>query len=367
MAVTSPSAVMSWSPTTFAGRYNSEGTWRLITDDPQDGFEVVEWIARQEWSDGKVGHLRHELPRRHPARPGRDESAPLDDDGAHRFRVKLRRQRDAARRGIRAAILELDLPDWRPNSKAALANPALQQALAESGRRIREHADSLPIRPGTTPLRVVPEYESWLVEAMRSGPESPFWHKKGMSVVDHIGDYADVPVLHITGWYDSWTRQVTMNYEALRKAKKSPQRLVIGPWTHGGQNANTAGEVEFTREAGIDLRAFHVRWYDRWLRGEQNGVDEDPPCSCTSWAPATTAVHPAAGCATAGSGGPSANGRSREPRRRPFTWQGKARLVASPLNQVRPAPPTPSTRDQPVPTVGRQHLIQPGAHDQRRL
>src|SRR6185312_13502808 len=37
------------------GRYASEGTWRLIVDDPQDGFEIVEWIARQEWSDGKVG------------------------------------------------------------------------------------------------------------------------------------------------------------------------------------------------------------------------------------------------------------------------------------------------------------------------
>ena len=58
---------------------------------------------------------------------------------------------------------------------------------------------------------------------MRSGPEAPFWHIKGMSVVDHVGDYADVPVLHITGWYDSWTRQVTMNYEALsrRRSRRS--------------------------------------------------------------------------------------------------------------------------------------------------
>ncbi|HZW31565.1 MAG TPA: CocE/NonD family hydrolase, partial [Isosphaeraceae bacterium] len=164
-----------------------------------------------------------------------------------------------------------------PNSKAALANPALRQALVENGRRIRQHADSLPVRPGTTPLRVVPEYEAWLVEAMRSGPESPFWHIKGMSVVDHIRDYADVPVLHITGWYDSWARQVTMNYVALAKTKKSPQRLVIGPWVHGGQTAHVAGEVEFSPEAGIDLLGFRLRWYDRWLRGETNGVDDDAP------------------------------------------------------------------------------------------
>ena len=98
-----------------------------------------------------------------------------------------------------------------------------------------------------------------------------------MSVVDHVNDYADVPVLHVTGWYDSWTRQVTMNYEALSKAKSSPQRLVIGPWVHGSQTANVAGEVEFTKEAAIDLLAFRLRWYDRWLKGEKNGVDEDAP------------------------------------------------------------------------------------------
>jgi uncharacterized protein len=259
------------------GRYKSGGAWRLIADDPQDGLEVVEWIAGQDWSDGKIGTFgtscrggtQHALAEMNP--PHLTTMVPIDSVS------------NCGVSGMRhGGAFELRFFNWifqtgAPNSKAALANPALQLALAESGRRVREHADSLPIRPGTTPLRVLPEYESWLVEAMRSGPESPFWHKKGMSVVDHIGDYADVPVLHITGWYDSWTRQVTMNYEALSKAKKSPQRLVIGPWTHGGQNANTAGEVEFTRDAGIDLRAFHVRWYDRWLRGEKNGLDDDPP------------------------------------------------------------------------------------------
>ncbi len=258
------------------GRYASEGTWRLIVDDPQDGLEVVEWIARQEWSDGKVGTFGTSY-------PGGTQHALAEMNPPHlTTMVPIDSVSNCAVSGMRhGGAFELRFMNWifqtgAPNSKAALANPALQQALAESGRRIREHADSLPIRPGTTPLRVSPEYESWLIEAMRSGPESPFWHKKGISVVDHVGDYADVPVLHMTGWYDSWTRQVTMNYEALSKAKKSPQRLVIGPWTHGGQNSNAAGEVEFTREAGIDLLAYRLRWYDRWLKGEKNGVDDDP-------------------------------------------------------------------------------------------
>ena len=259
------------------GRYASEGTWRLIVDDPQDGFEVVEWIARQDWSDGKVGTFGTSY-------PGGTQHALAEMNPPHlTTMIPIDAVSNCGVSGMRhGGAFELRFMNWifqtgAPNSKAALADPALQRALVESGRRIREHVDSLPVRPGTTPLKVVPEYESWLVEAMKSGPESPFWHIKGMSVVDHVSDYADVPVLHVTGWYDSWTRQVTMNYQALATAKKSPQRLVIGPWVHGGQNSNIAGEVEFTKEAGIDLLAFRLRWYDRWLRGEKNGVDDDAP------------------------------------------------------------------------------------------
>ncbi len=85
--------------------------------------------------------------------------------------------------------------------------------------------DNLPLIAGTTPLRVVPELESWIVEALRAGPEDPIWHVKGMSVVDHVDDYADVPALHLTGWYDSWTRQVAMNYEASRPPRNRPSGL----------------------------------------------------------------------------------------------------------------------------------------------
>ena len=39
------------------GRYGSEGTWRMIVDDPHDGFDVVQWIVKQPWSNGKVGTI----------------------------------------------------------------------------------------------------------------------------------------------------------------------------------------------------------------------------------------------------------------------------------------------------------------------
>jgi putative CocE/NonD family hydrolase len=259
------------------GRYGSEGTWRMIADDPQDGYEVVEWIAKQPWSNGKVGTFGTSY-------PGGTQHALAEMKPPHlTTMIPIDAVSNCAVSGMRhGGAFELRFMNWifqigAPNARAALADPELQRALVESGRRIRQYVDSLPIRPGTTPLKVVPEYEAWLVEALRSGPESPFWHIKGMSVIDHVNDYADVPVLHVTGWYDSWTRQVTMNYEALAKAKTSRQRLVIGPWVHGGQTANTAGEVEFTKEAAIDLLAFRLRWYDRFMRDMKNGVDDEAP------------------------------------------------------------------------------------------
>ena len=259
------------------GRYASEGGWRGLVDDPRDGFEVVEWVASQPWSNGTVGTFGTSY-------PGGTQHALATMNPPHlTTMVPIDALSNCGVSGMRhGGAFELRFMNWifqigAPNSKAALSDSALRQALQENGRRIREHVDSLPVRPGLTPLRVVPEYEAWLVEAMRSGPEAPFWHIKGMSVVDHVADYADVPVLHITGWYDSWTRQVAMNYEALARVKKAPQRLTIGPWVHGAQGSNIAGEVEFTPDAAIDLAAYRLRWYDRWLRGDRNGVDEDPP------------------------------------------------------------------------------------------
>jgi putative CocE/NonD family hydrolase len=352
------------------GRYASEGTWRLIDDDPEDGYEIVEWIARQDWSDGKVGTFGTSY-------PGGTQHALAEMKPPHlTTMVPIDAVSNCAVSGMRhGGAFELRFMNWifqtgAPNSKAALADPALRRALIENGLRIRQHVDNLPLRMGTTPLKVVPEYEAWLVEAMRSGPESPFWHKKGMSVVDHLNDYADVPVLHVTGWYDSWTRQVTMNYQSLSKAKSSPQRLVIGPWVHGGQTAYTAGEVEFTKEAGIDLLAFRLRWYDRWLKGDKNGVDDDAPVLLYIMGTGDDRRSPA--------GRLQHGGFWRAEREWPPARVASTSLYLNADGTLSSKPPehtdshTTYTFDpkQPVPTIGgnissNQGLISNGGHDQR--
>ena len=39
------------------GRFHSEGIWHMLTDDGPDGYDACDWIAKQDWSNGKVGTI----------------------------------------------------------------------------------------------------------------------------------------------------------------------------------------------------------------------------------------------------------------------------------------------------------------------
>jgi putative CocE/NonD family hydrolase len=259
------------------GRYASEGSWRMLVDDPNDGFDILEWIGKQPWCSGKVGTFgtsyvggtQHALACARP--PYLNCMIPVDSVS------------NAGIAGIRhSGAFELRFMNWiftigAPNARAARADPVLKIALEQNGKLMPQHLLHLPIRPGTTPLKQVPEYESWLVEVMRHGDYDGFWKQPGYSVVDNVERYADVPVYHVTGWYDSWCRQNVLNWQSLSKTKKSPQKLIIGPWTHGAQGRNYAGEIEFPREAALAFNDWRLRWFEHWLNGVDNGVDKEAP------------------------------------------------------------------------------------------
>jgi len=169
-------------------------------------------------------------------------------------------------------------PDAFAAATRAATDPSAVKALMEMGTQVNQYVKSLPFRPGTTPLKFAPDYESWLVEAMSHGDYDAFWRDSGASVVDHLAEYEDVPEYHTTGWYDSWGTQVAnLNFVELRRTKKSLQRLIVGPWVHSSENLSYAGEAQFTEDAALDLAPFHLRWFDHFLKAVNNGVDREPP------------------------------------------------------------------------------------------
>ncbi len=81
-----------------------------------------------------------------------------------------------------------------------------------------------------------------------------------------------VAIYHLVGWYDLYPRDAVLWFNNLN----NPQKIVIGPWHH------SAGDDAF-------LAAEHLRWYDYWLKGIDNGVmDEEPVYYYTMGAPEGT-------------------------------------------------------------------------------
>jgi putative CocE/NonD family hydrolase len=310
------------------GRFGSGGRWRPLRDDGADGADLLAWIAAQPWSSGKVGTVgtSYDGAAQHAiaiaGAPSLAAMVPVDAmTNAGRFGIRnggafeLRWLSWVLSLGnaIGAAVLQdgrrtgpLPGPDGAPSGRylmadgsadttanpdvaavlasaeAALdrtgADPEGRAALAALGERIRETARSLPLRPGATALRHAPDYEAWLVEALGHAENDEFWTGMGSSVVDHIAEYQDVPVLHVTGAYDSWGASVAnLNFVQLRAAKRGPHRLLFGPWTHGQQGVSHAGIAEFGPDAALDMPALQLRWFDRWLKGEANGAEDEAP------------------------------------------------------------------------------------------
>jgi putative CocE/NonD family hydrolase len=259
------------------GRFGSEGHWRMLLDDPNDGADVVKWIVEQPWSTGKIGTFgtsyvggtQHALACTNPT--GLACMIPVDSVS------------NAGVAGIRhSGAFEQRFFNWAflhgaQNSRESLADPALKEALTRETKMVPQHLLRLPFRAGTTPLKHVPDTEAWLIEVMRHSDNDAYWKQPGLSVIDNVDRYADVPVYHVTGWYDSWCRQNVLSWQALSKAKKSPQRLIVGPWTHGAQVRPVAGELEFPADAALDFNEWRLRWFDKWVRGVDNGIEKEKP------------------------------------------------------------------------------------------
>jgi uncharacterized protein len=259
------------------GRFNSEGVWHMMTDDLADGFDTAAWLVSQSWSDGGFGMLgtsyvggtQHAMALANP--PGLKALLPVDAVA------------DAGYFGMRyGGAFELRFMNWvfsmaAPEGSRAARDSGTREILEETGHHIRQYLRHLPLRSGTTPLRLAPEYEEWLVHAMGHGANDEYWRQPGLGVTHNAANYKDVPVYLIGGWYDSWGRPTTMVFEALAKHLRSPVKLIMGPWIHGRHMMAIHGEVNFGSEAAIHSLHFRRRWYDRWLKDVENGVEHEAP------------------------------------------------------------------------------------------
>ena len=265
------------------GRFDSEGDFVLLADEGPDGFDAIEWLAAQPYCTGKVGtygtsYLAWVQNAAAIERPPHLAAMWVNQGGSNGNTSALRH----------GGTLELRWLTWAVThgsvSPEANRDPALAAELLANGERMFEWLEKLPWQPGASPAAGLPGYERWARELYEHGDADEYWLQRGLNFAAHYDASAEVPTVYSGGWYDSYTLATTENFVELGR-RQPHQRLLMGPWTHGEVTVDEAyaGNIDLGSEAPIagNLAASRLhlaqRWFDRWLKGDDNGVEDEPP------------------------------------------------------------------------------------------
>ncbi len=252
------------------GRYASEGVFTKYTAEGEDGYDSLAWITEQPWCNGQIGsmglsyaaHTQLAMACLHP--PGL-RSMVLDSGGfANAFQCGIRQ----------GGAFELKQATWAyrqaKESPTALADPLILHALEQED--IHQWFARMPWQAGQSPLRHVPEYETYLLEQWAQGRFGSYWKKPGIYAEGHYEHLPDIPVLFMSSWYDAYVSSTLANYAAFSRSNKASQHLIMGPWLHGDRNITHSGDVEFgpgaafDGEVAEDWLTCRLNWFERSLK-----------------------------------------------------------------------------------------------------
>ena len=258
------------------GRYASEGSFVKYHDyDAPDGYDTIEFLADLPYGDGQVGmwgtsYGAHTQADASKLNPPSLSTMVLNQGGMTNAWDHAVRQGGAFELGRELTWAWRQIP-------AETEDPVIRELFEKES--VHEWYSTLPIRPGLSPLSVAPNFEQYFLDELTHGDYDEFWQRIGINWEEYYEDTADVPMLHIGGWYDIFLRGTIQNYQRLSELKDSPVRMIIGPWTHSGNSRTYAGDVDFGPTAAItDFGTdFHIRWFDHVLKGRQNESAEQPP------------------------------------------------------------------------------------------
>ena len=259
------------------GRYRSEGRFTKYLSEAEDGYDTLRWLMRQPWCNGRIGTFGLSYAAHTQAALGC-----LDPPGLAAQFLDCGGFSNAYRSGIRhGGAFDLKQATWAYNNALADAkDPAVKAAL--EAEDIQAWFTRMPWRKGRSPVSAAPDYEDYLFEQWSHGIFDDFWKRPGIYAEGYYEIYADVPIVHFSGWYDPYARTATENYLGLKRKKRASMRLILGPWTHGDRSLSYAGDVDFGPTAPVDgnlaedFFALRLGWYDRWLKNGSPGAETDP-------------------------------------------------------------------------------------------
>jgi putative CocE/NonD family hydrolase len=247
------------------GRYDSDGEFRPYEHEGRDGYDTIEWAARQPWSNGRVGTFGLSY-------PGAVQWLAAVEGPPHLEAMVPAMVFSTPRNFFYSGgIWDMSWFEWIWRNIAPDARA--RKHLPTPSRRDDEHVTrealaTLPLDELKELRDIAPYYYEWL----HHPPEDPYWN---FAELQNRYNRTRAAVLNISGWHDDnyGPEGATTNYTGLVQARhgdSSRAALLIGPWTHGvaSTGRSRSGEQDFGPAAVIDYDAAVLGWMDRYLRDD---------------------------------------------------------------------------------------------------
>jgi hypothetical protein len=213
------------------GKGHSQGFYAAFVDDIPDGYDTVEALAAEPWSNGAIGIT------------------------------------GASAMGITSNLAAVASP---PHLKAAYVIVAPNETFTTS------YLGGVPKEKDTVGWLALQGVSAEVIARATSGSvRSVFADRAGPG---EALKYVRIPIWNVGGWYDIFNTGTVANFVYLQNhgavGARGNQRLTMGPFGHGPLSGNLAypGQDRLGAVGGDD-----IRWFDYWLKGVDNGVMDEPP------------------------------------------------------------------------------------------
>ncbi len=251
------------------GRYDSEGHFTKYNQlEAADGAATVEWLSKLPYVDGKVGMWGTSY-----AAHTQADASKLNPKGLSALILNMGGMANAWDHAVRqggAFELGRELTWAFKQIPAEIKDPVVQAHF--KSEKINDWYQAWPFRKGLSPLSIAPNFEDYILEELTHSDYDDFWRASGINWEEYYRQTADVPMVHVGGWYDIFLRGTIQNFLVLDSLQQSPKWMIIGPWTHSGNGRTYAGDVDFGEAAAIpDFRVeYQGIWFDYLLKGINN-------------------------------------------------------------------------------------------------
>ncbi len=269
------------------GKYDSEGDWYGKRDEGKDGSDAITWLGTRPWSSGKVGmtggsylgmvqylvadqenpYLKALVPMVAPTTLGR-EISDYDHIAGYGGREST------------SNIIWMMRTDGRVNQSDENLSLTFEKAWDHLPRSDYPKVFGKPMEWVSFLLNQhYGFYEEYFLRAAQGEWRKPIDMEAWLKGYEERYRRVNVPMLHISGWYDCCGEQLIKTFQLVRQYAAAPvgksQQLIMGPWIHAvGRQKN--GDYDFGPTAKMDPDEVSVKWFDHWLKGEENGVDKQP-------------------------------------------------------------------------------------------